>query len=81
MAGNCSEKACGGVTQPTHEEFRELADIQYRLAQVMRSRASIEKEYMMCFAEAEHFQHVHIHFVAKPVDLPLKFRDIPCWLL
>ncbi len=54
----------------THEEFRELADIQYRLAQVMRSRASIEKEYMMCFAEAEHFQHIHIHFVAKPIDLP-----------
>jgi diadenosine tetraphosphate (Ap4A) HIT family hydrolase len=54
----------------THEEFRELADIQYRLAQVMQSRASIEKEYMMCFAEAKHFQHIHIHFVAKPIDLP-----------
>ena len=35
----------------TREEFQELADIQYRLAQVMRFRASIEKEYMMCFAE------------------------------
>ena len=54
----------------THEEFRELADIQYRLAQIMQAQASIEKEYMMCFAEAEHFQHVHIHFVAKPKDLP-----------
>ncbi|MGZ3610267.1 MAG: HIT domain-containing protein [Ktedonobacteraceae bacterium] len=58
----------------THEEFRELADIQYWLAQVMRSRASIEKEYMMCFAEAEHFHHVHIHFVAKPIDLPQEAR-------
>ena len=36
----------------------------------MQSRASIEKEYMMCFSEAEHFHHVHIHFVAKPTDLP-----------
>lgn len=54
----------------TLEEFQELADIQYRLAQVMRSRSAIEKEYMMCFAEAEHFHHIHIHFVAKPVDLP-----------
>jgi diadenosine tetraphosphate (Ap4A) HIT family hydrolase len=54
----------------THEEFRELADIQYKLAQVMRDRDSIEKEYMMCFAEAEHFHHIHIHFVAKPGDLP-----------
>ena len=24
----------------------------------------------MCFAEAERFQHVHIHFVARPIDLP-----------
>ena len=54
----------------SHEEFRELADIQYRLAHVMQSRASIEKEYMMCFSEGEHFHHVHIHFVAKPGDLP-----------
>ena len=54
----------------SHAEFRELADIQFRLAQVMQSRASIEKEYMMCFAEAEHFHHVHIHFIAKPKDLP-----------
>jgi len=58
----------------THEEFRELADIQFRLAQVMRSRVSIEKEYMMCFSEAEHFKHVHIHFVAKPGDLPQEAR-------
>jgi diadenosine tetraphosphate (Ap4A) HIT family hydrolase len=54
----------------TREEFQELADIQYRLAQVMRFRASIEKEYMMCFAEAEYFHHIHVHFVAKPGDLP-----------
>ena len=54
----------------THEEFQELADIQYHLAQVMRSRTSIEKEYMMCFAESEQFHHIHIHFVAKPQDLP-----------
>jgi len=58
----------------THEEFQELGDIQYRLAQVMRSKSSIEKEYMMCFAEAAHFHHVHIHFVAKPLDLPQETR-------
>jgi len=58
----------------TREEFQELGDIQYRLAQVMGSRASIEKEYMMCFSEAEHFHHIHIHFVAKPVDLPQEVK-------
>jgi diadenosine tetraphosphate (Ap4A) HIT family hydrolase len=54
----------------THEEFKELADIQYRLAKVLGSSSTIEKEYMMCFAEAERFHHIHIHFVAKPRDLP-----------
>ncbi len=61
----------------THEEFRELADFQYRLAQVMQSRVSIEKEYMMCFAEVKHFKRVHIHFVAKPQDLPQEAKG-PC---
>jgi diadenosine tetraphosphate (Ap4A) HIT family hydrolase len=51
------------------EELHELADIQYLLAQALAANASIEKEYMMCFAEAEHFQHIHIHFIAKPKDL------------
>jgi diadenosine tetraphosphate (Ap4A) HIT family hydrolase len=58
----------------SREEFRELADIQYRLAQVMQSRCSSEKEYMVCFSEAEHFHHVHIHFVARPQDLPQEAR-------
>jgi diadenosine tetraphosphate (Ap4A) HIT family hydrolase len=54
----------------TREEFEELADIQYRLAKVLGSSSAIEKEYMMCFAEAEGFRHIHIHFVARPRDLP-----------
>jgi diadenosine tetraphosphate (Ap4A) HIT family hydrolase len=70
VAGHCPQKACRGIHDLTREEFQELADIQYRLAQVMRFRASIEKEYMMCFAEAEYFHHIHVHFVAKPEDLP-----------
>lgn len=52
------------------EEFTELAEIQYKLAQVMHSYPHIQKEYMMCFAESEQFHHVHIHFVGKPHDLP-----------
>ena len=54
----------------SQEEFQELANIQYRLAQIMKSRVDIEKEYMMCFAESEHFHHIHVHFVPKPRDLP-----------
>ncbi|MHB8598209.1 MAG: HIT family protein [Ktedonobacteraceae bacterium] len=52
------------------EELHELADIQYQLAQVMSANTSTDKEYMMCFAESEHHQHIHIHFIAKPKDLP-----------
>jgi diadenosine tetraphosphate (Ap4A) HIT family hydrolase len=58
----------------SQEEFTELAQIQYRLAQIMGQDAQTEKEYMMLFAEAEHFHHIHIHFVAKAKDLPFEAR-------
>ena len=51
------------------EEFAELAEIQYRLAQIMRQDSHTEKEYTMCFAEGTDFKHIHVHFVAKPADL------------
>ena len=58
----------------TREEFQELADIQYHLTKALGSssaiESAIEKEYMMCFGEAESFHHIHIHFVARPRDLP-----------
>jgi diadenosine tetraphosphate (Ap4A) HIT family hydrolase len=54
----------------SREEFQELAEIEYRLVQVMSTDISVQKEYMMCFAEGEGFQHVHIHVVPKPIDLP-----------
>lgn len=50
-------------------EFQEMAELQYRLVQVMRQDTAIQKEYMMCFAEGEGFHHVHIHLVARPHDL------------
>jgi diadenosine tetraphosphate (Ap4A) HIT family hydrolase len=54
----------------TREEFAELADIAYRVAQVMGTERGIVKEYLMCFAEGEGFHHVHIHVVPRPADLP-----------
>jgi diadenosine tetraphosphate (Ap4A) HIT family hydrolase len=47
----------------TREEFAELAEIEYRVAQVMGAESGIVKEYLMCFAEGEGFHHVHIHVV------------------
>ena len=29
-----------------------------------------EKEYVSCYAEQEHFQHIHFHVFAKPPGLP-----------
>jgi diadenosine tetraphosphate (Ap4A) HIT family hydrolase len=58
----------------SREEFQELAEIQYKLVQVMHMDTSVQKEYMMCFAEGEGFHHVHIHLVPKPFDLPAEVR-------
>lgn len=58
----------------SREEFQELAEIQYRLVQVMSTEPGVQKEYMMCFAEGEGFQHVHVHMVPKPDDLPVEVK-------
>jgi diadenosine tetraphosphate (Ap4A) HIT family hydrolase len=39
----------------TREEFQELAEIEYRLVQVMHSDPEVQKEYLMCFAEVKAF--------------------------
>lgn len=58
----------------TKEEFRELAEIEYKLVQVMHTDSTVLKEYFMCFAEGEGFQHVHIHVVPRSVDLPAELK-------
>jgi diadenosine tetraphosphate (Ap4A) HIT family hydrolase len=58
----------------TKEEFQELAEIEYKVIQAMHTDPAIQKEYMMCFAEGEGFQHVHIHVVPKPADLPAHLK-------
>ena len=62
----------------SREEFAELGEIQYKLAQVMRQDTRVEKEYMMCFSEAAGFKHIHVHFVPRPKNLPeeLKGPDV-----
>ncbi|HLZ56872.1 MAG TPA: HIT family protein [Ktedonosporobacter sp.] len=58
----------------TQEEFQELAEIEYKLVQVMHTDSAIQKEYLMCFAEGEGFHHVHIHVVPRPVNLPAELK-------
>ncbi len=58
----------------TREEFQELAEIEYKLVQVMHTDLSIQKEYLICFAEGEGFHHVHIHVVPRPFNLPTHLK-------
>ena len=52
------------------DEFMELGSIQSRLAKLLREVLNCQKEYVSCYAEKEHFQHIHFHVFAKPYDLP-----------
>lgn len=56
------------------EEFAELGELQGRVARLLHRKMRCEKEYMACFAEAEHFRHVHVHMVAKDKELPPELK-------
>jgi len=58
----------------TREEFVELGELQALAVRLLHEELDCAKEYMACFAEAEHFQHLHVHVVAKPRDLPDEFK-------
>ena len=54
----------------TAEEYLELAHITERAVRALRTHLDTEKEYVACFAEAEHFNHIHLHVIAKPKGQP-----------
>jgi diadenosine tetraphosphate (Ap4A) HIT family hydrolase len=54
----------------TSLEFAELGKIQSRATKLLHETLDCQKEYISCYAETEHFQHVHFHVFAKPHDLP-----------
>ena len=54
----------------TTEEFTELAQIQAKLTKALFEELQCEKEYISCYAEAEHFYHIHFHVFAKLPGLP-----------
>jgi len=56
------------------EEFAELAEISEKTTKILQETLNCEKEYSMCLAEAEHFNHIHFHIVAKPHDLPTELK-------
>ena len=52
------------------EEFRELAEICEKTTKVLHKTLNCQKEYAMCLAEVEHFNHIHFHLIPKPNALP-----------
>jgi len=52
----------------TTAEFAELAQFQARLTHLLFEELHCEKEYISCYAEAEHFYHIHFHVFAKPFN-------------
>ena len=51
-------------------EFTELAQIQDQLIHLLQAELHCQKEYISCYAEMEHFRHIHFHVFAKPSNLP-----------
>lgn len=56
------------------KEFAELGQIQARLIHLLYEVLECEKEYVSCYAEMEHFRHIHVHAFAKPHDLPEEWK-------
>src|SRR5215510_8107872 len=54
----------------TVSEFEELGGIQARLTFLLHELLHCHKEYVSCYAEKEHFQHIHFHIFAKPYNFP-----------
>lgn len=58
----------------TKEEFVELGEICGKTTKILHKTFNCEKEYSMCLAEAEHFNHIHFHIIQKPYDLPNELK-------
>ena len=54
----------------TADEFAELGALLSRLTRFLFEELHCEKEYISCYAEMEHFRHIHVHVFARPPDLP-----------
>jgi diadenosine tetraphosphate (Ap4A) HIT family hydrolase len=58
----------------TAEEYAELGQIQARIVRLLYEVLQCEKEYISCYAEMEHFHHIHFHVFARQSNLPEELR-------
>lgn len=68
------KRHCQALHELKTEEFQELALIQKILVDALRTSLNSEKEYVAIFAEKEGFNHIHVHVIARPKDLPPEFK-------
>jgi diadenosine tetraphosphate (Ap4A) HIT family hydrolase len=58
----------------TSDEFAEMGMLLARTVHAVHLETGSTKEYLACFAEADHFLHVHIHIVPRANDLPRELQ-------
>ncbi len=63
------KRHCKALHELSGEEFSELGDISYKIIGALRQVTHCEKEYFICTAEKEHFNHIHFHIVPRPEDI------------
>ena len=71
----------GTLHELTREEFIELGELQALAVRMLHEELDCAKEYVACFAEAEHFQHIHFHIIAKPRGLSDEFKGTKIYAL
>ncbi len=49
----------------TTEEFEELTVLQKKIINFLHKDLATKKEYVACFSEAEHFNHIHFHIIPR----------------
>ena len=65
----------------TREEFVELGELQALAVSILHEELNCAKEYAVCFAEKEGFQHIHFHIVARSRDLPDELKGTKIFAL
>jgi len=62
------------IADLTDAEAAVLGSWQVRLSRALHRACGCQKTYVIQFAEAEGFQHVHFHIVPRMPDLPRQLR-------
>jgi diadenosine tetraphosphate (Ap4A) HIT family hydrolase len=62
------------IAELTLPEATELGPLLHRLSRALHDAVGCQKTYVMQFAEAEGFSHVHFHLVPRMPDLPAEHR-------